>query len=146
MEVSLDDFCKKIAPDKMERFVRGVLLEVSNALVTRSPVGDAKYWQSPPPPGYVGGRYRGSWQYSFGSPAVGETGRIDASGGPTLSEISSGIASSGYLGVHYLVNNVPYAERIENGWSGQAPQGVMALVEIEIPQIAREVAIEQRID
>ncbi|HDI5456437.1 HK97 gp10 family phage protein [Acinetobacter baumannii] len=27
----------------------------------------------------------------------------------------------------YIQNNQPYAERLENGWSGQAPQGIYGL-------------------
>jgi len=37
-------------------------------------------------------------------------------------------------GTIWLYNNQPYAERIENGWSGQAPQGVYHLALAEMNQ------------
>jgi hypothetical protein len=37
--------------------------------------------------------------------------------------------------VIYLQNNMPYARRIEWGWSKQAPSGVMAMTLAELEQI-----------
>ena len=57
------------------------------------------------------GRYRSSHCMSVGSPSLSEygTGFVSPpSGLPTMS----------------IANNLPYAERLENGWSGQAPSGV----------------------
>ena len=57
------------------------------------------------------GRYRSSHVMSMGEPSLSEhgTGFVSPpSGLPTMS----------------IANNLPYSERIENGWSGQAPSGV----------------------
>lgn len=135
----LSKFCHKEAPEKTGAIIRGIMLEITNRVIQRSPVGDARYWQSPPPPGYVGGRFRGNWQYRYSTPENGAIDRIDPSGRVTLDTIQSGIALSKVSGVHWITNNLPYAERLENGWSNQAPQGVVSLTEIEFPQIVREV-------
>ena len=135
----LSKFCHKEAPEKTGAIIRGIMLEIHNRLDFRSPVGDATEWESLPPPGYVGGRFRGNWQYSYGSPANGEVDRIDPSGRATIDAIRTGIMLSKVAGVHWITNNLPYAERLENGWSNQAPQGVVSLTEIEFPQIVREV-------
>ncbi|NBT33816.1 MAG: hypothetical protein EBT13_18445 [Rhodobacteraceae bacterium] len=36
------------------------------------------------------------------------------------------------LPIIYIQNNLPYANRLENGWSGQAPQGMVALTVAEV--------------
>ena len=57
------------------------------------------------------GRYRSAHCISIGQPSASVTGTgfvSPPSGMPTMS----------------IANNLPYAERIENGWSGQAPSGV----------------------
>jgi hypothetical protein len=38
--------------------------------------------------------------------------------------------------VHWFTNNVPYAQRLEEGHSkGQAPQGIINRIELEFPAI-----------
>ena len=57
------------------------------------------------------GRYRAAHCMSIGQPSASITGTgfvSPPSGMPTMS----------------IANNMPYAERLENGWSGQAPSGV----------------------
>lgn len=57
------------------------------------------------------GRYRSAHCMSIGQPSASITGTgfvSPPSGMPTMS----------------IANNLPYAERIENGWSSQSPTGV----------------------
>ena len=57
------------------------------------------------------GRYRGSHVMSVGQPSSATVGVgfvTPPNGMPTMS----------------IANNLPYAERIENGWSSQSPTGV----------------------
>lgn len=57
------------------------------------------------------GRYRAAHCMSIGQPSASITGTgfvSPPSGLPTMS----------------IANNLPYAERIENGWSSQSPTGV----------------------
>lgn len=131
-------FCEEEAPEYIDTVIRRTVIEAGRRVIMRSPVGDGKYWKRPPPPGYVGGRFRGNWQYGFNASPSGELDAVDMSGAGTLSSLVRAALSSPGTGVHYITNNLPYAERIENGWSRQAPQGVVGLTEIELPQIFRE--------
>jgi hypothetical protein len=133
----LSKWCKDTAPQFIDRVVRTSVVEIGNRVVLRSPVGDAKYWQSPPPPGYVGGRFRGNWQHGFNAIPSGSLDVTDKTGDATISGIKSGALSNPSAGITYIVNNLPYAQRIENGWSRQAPEGIVSLVELEFPEIFR---------
>lgn len=120
---------------RADEVVGDVVVQVAQALDRRSPVGDATYWQSPPPKGYIGGRFRGNWQLGVDVRPAGETGRIDPSGSETQGEIIARIPQEAAGKVYYLLNNVDYAQPIEEGHSQQAPQGVVGLTVIEFPQM-----------
>jgi hypothetical protein len=112
--------------------VRKVLFEVATSLVYKSPVGDGAYWQSPPPKGYVGGRFRANWQFAEGSIDYTTTETTDASGERSLGAIEALIPATPVGKVFYLTNSLPYAQRIEDGWSHrQAPNGVVRLTVVE---------------
>jgi hypothetical protein len=57
-----------------------------------------------------------------------------------VSAIVSSIPGQAAGLVFYLTNNVPYAQRIEDGWSRQAPNGLVALTAVEFQQIVDEAA------
>lgn len=128
----LSKFAAK-AKDNMDIVVRKVVLDVGTSVVQKSPVGDGTYWKNPPPPGYVGGRFRGNWQYAFGQIPNSEKDTIDPTGAMSISRISRGVASQANVaGIHYVANNLPYAKRLEEGWSHrQAPQGMVMLTIVE---------------
>ena len=126
-------WCRETVPEQQTRVVRRVVMEIANRAVMRSPVGDPSIWQSPPPPGYAGGRFRANWQYGFASAPTGFSEAIDPSGATTLSGIMNSVANK--QGVHWIANNLPYAQRIEDGWSTQAPAGIVGRIELEFPQI-----------
>lgn len=111
--------------------VRAVLMKIDGRLISRSPVGDATYWKSKPPKGYAGGRFRGSWQMQIGSPATGLIRTADKDGSATAASHASTVAAAKAGDVIYMTNNTPYAERIEQGWSRQAPVGLVALTVVE---------------
>jgi hypothetical protein len=98
------------------------------------------YWKSKPPKGYVGGRFRGNWQLGVGSIPSGETGVIDTGGGVAVGRIIAAVPEKAAGKVYYLTNNSPYGERIEDGWSRQAPQGLVALTAIEFDTFVRQAA------
>ena len=58
------------------------------------------------------GRYQGAHHFSLNAPSYAESGA-------TVIRVPVG-----EYPVVYLQNNLPYAERIENGWSKKAPTGV----------------------
>jgi len=125
---------------KIEKTIRGTIFEISKRIMFRSPVGDPAYWQSKyKPVGYVGGAFRANWQYGFNQQPSGEVAGTDKSGSATLGKIKAGINSSPVYGIHYLVNNLPYSIRLENGWSKrQAPGGMVKLTALEFGSIASQ--------
>lgn len=135
--LQLQQFAAK-AKERADEAVGGVVVRIAAALDERSPVGDARYWKNPPPKGYVGGRFRGNWQLGVGTIPAGETGRIDTGGGATLNAIIAEVPEQAAGKVYYLANNVPYARRIEDGWSRQAPQGLVGRTVVEFETIVRE--------
>ncbi|AUG84595.1 putative tail protein [Escherichia phage B2] len=83
---------------------------------------------------YTGGRFRGNWQVTFDRPAVGAIDRVDKAGTATLAAGREVLAhyDSGEYGSIWFTNNVPYAKRLEYGWSKQAPAGIVRVVAAEI--------------
>lgn len=58
--------------------------------------------------------------------------------------VDTGLAQASwelYIGPTYieLVNPQPYAERLENGWSQQAPLGMLRITVEEAPQMADDI-------
>jgi hypothetical protein len=135
----LSGWCRKTAPEYADGVVRKVLMEIDSKLVLRSPVGDPSNWSPqslPAPPGYVGGRFKGNWQYSRNTPETGQIDRIDPSGAIGSAERVGAIMSGPTSTVHFFANNLPYAQRIEDGWSwNQAPLGIINRIELELPSI-----------
>jgi len=117
--------------DDTDKVVRYALASIDQRLVQRSPVGDGSYWKHPPPPGYVGGRFRGNWQMSIGAPAVGVLDVTDKDGSATIAAHAGVLAAARAGELQYLVNNLPYAKPIEEGWSRQAPIGLVAITVVE---------------
>lgn len=125
---------------EMNDLVGLVVIKIAQRLDERSPVGDALYWKSPPPKGYVGGRFRGNWQLGVGTIPAGETGRIDPVGEATVGAVIAAVPEDAAGRLFYLANNVPYAGPIEDGWSRQAPNGLVALTAMEFQAIVDEAA------
>lgn len=122
-----------LTQEKLKKFERGVVIGIGESLVDRSPVGDPTNWaeSTPVPPGYVGGRFIANWQYGLGSAPSGDLPDIDASGNASRERIMAGVASIAQPGnIHYVVNNLPYAQALEDGWSNQAPEGMVRLTMI----------------
>jgi hypothetical protein len=137
--VQLQQFADKTSK-RADDIVGRVIVGIAQRLDERSPVGDATYWQSKPPKGYTGGRFRGNWQLGIGIIPAGETGRIDPSGSATLGTIIASIPDQPAGTIAYLSNNVPYAQRIEDGWSRQAPQGLVGITAMEFQQVVDQAA------
>lgn len=119
---------------------RKVLIDIGARIVERTPVGNPELWASPAPPGYVGGRARGSWQYSIHTPSIEDTNVIDPTGSVTNASIASDIKP--IPAIHYITSNLPYMQALENGHSTQAPAGMVGLVSVEFSNIV-DVAIRE---
>lgn len=92
------------------------------------------------PEGYVGGRFRGNWQFSFEAPATGTLDRIDPTGEKTIAELVA-LANTLTAGqTAYIVNNLPYAIPLEYGHSSQAPSGMVRITLARFQQIVDNAA------
>ncbi|MEX2444502.1 MAG: hypothetical protein WD492_12915 [Alkalispirochaeta sp.] len=112
---------------RMSVIPRKVALELFRRVVMRTPIDE--------------GRARGNWQAGVGTPPAGET---DSKGGSAAieqiaAEVESWDAESIAI---YLVNNVPYIVPLEDGHSGQAPQGMVKISLAEFPDIVETMTRE----
>lgn len=106
-----------------EKVVRGTLIGMGSKIIKRSPVDT--------------GRFRNNWQFSIDAPATGK----DPSGS-NQAELVNAATKMVPGNTFYMTNNLPYAERLEYGWSNQAPQGMVRVTLGEYKQII-ELAAEK---
>lgn len=136
------EFAEK-AKDNMETVVVKTTTDIASRIVERSPVGNPDNWISPPPKGYVGGRFRANWQIGLDAPAAGELDLIDADGEPTKKRLAAEIERIGAGHVVHITNNLPYGPRLEyEGHSSQAPQGMVRITVAEFQSIVDQAAKE----
>jgi len=128
------DKCGKRADD----MVGNIVVRVAAELDRRSPVGDAKFWKSPPPKGYVGGHFRANWQLGVGVRPATEIKGVDPSGAATQGRIIAEVPEQASGKIYWLSNNAPYAQRLEHGWSRQAPEGLVGLTVMQFQQIVND--------
>lgn len=128
--LSIRKFAEKVEQNT-DQVVRTVAMEVGRSLVERSPVGNPSLWKSKPPPGYVGGRFRANWQVQAETPSFQTTGDIDQAGQATIARLTTLVSAMKAGGLIYFNNSLPYAQRLEDGWSGQAPGGMVEITAIE---------------
>ena len=76
------------------------------------------------------GRFRANWNVSLTKPDLTTTQSTNQSRG--ASEAAKALKFSAG-GVVYMANGLPYAVRLEHGWSNQAPTGMVkvSIVEFE---------------
>lgn len=111
--------------DSFGKVVRASFLMVVNGIIRKTPVGNASLWKSKyAPSGYVGGRLRANWQSSINMPKSGEVDSVNQNDS-TNSALSA--AEKFKVGNSlYAVNNLKYAQAVENGHSQkQAPAGMV---------------------
>ena len=110
----------------LDKVVKKTALTVDRELVLETPVGNPSLWQSAPPAGYVGGRARSNWLASINSPRTDAGAQTTRKGSDTVrSKMGSFKIATDTI---FITNNVPYIERLNNGWSTQAPIGFIAAI------------------
>lgn len=101
-------------------------LEIFRRVIMRSPVDT--------------GRFRGNWMPSEGEASnFLDPNTMDKSGGAAVAKCAALIPTD-RGGVFRLANNLPYAKKLEEGYSKQAPVGMVTLTVIEIGGIVNEAA------
>ncbi|RZL39229.1 MAG: HK97 gp10 family phage protein [Rubrivivax sp.] len=107
--IPLAELADKVKLD-IEVVARKVMLDVFNNVLARSPVDL--------------GTFRSNWVAGLGAPVKTTTESTDQSNGAREAVKA---ATFGIGGVIYFTNSLPYAIRLENGWSKQAPAGMVKL-------------------
>lgn len=112
-QIELADVIRNRVPAQATVIVRKVAQQALQGVVRASPVDT--------------GRFRGNWQMQIGTPAAGAIDRLDPSGAAALAAGEPVIAQATIDAPLWLTNNVPYAGRLEDGHSDQAPEGVLGI-------------------
>lgn len=133
---TLTKFVEEDIPQAHLRFQKKIAFELLGRIIEKTPVGNPDLWAPsslPAPPGYVGGRARANWQVSTVFPGNSEIEAIDPGGDATEAQGIAAVGSAQPFGTIWIYNNVPYIRRLEDGWSTQAPSGMVgvSLAEIE---------------
>ena len=118
------------ASQQMEKLLRVAVFETDSRLKQASPVDT--------------GRFRVSWQVGENAAPGGEKPAGTYTGTPQIDRI--GYSQEKLGNVYSVHNNLPYAERLAQGWSNQAPSGwvqgvakdIQGFVRVNAARIGRE--------
>lgn len=119
---------------KFNAGVHEIILGVAASVVDRSPVGDPSLWAHPAPKGYVPGTFKANWNGGFGQIDYSTQDETDPSGELSMVRINEAIPPDP-IGIFYITNSLPYAVPLENGWSKQAPAGMVGLTILDFNKI-----------
>ncbi len=114
------------ANGNIDRATREATVLLAQTVVTRSPVDT--------------GRFRNNWQFSAAGIDRTISPGVDPQGQMTIKRLVLAIRKTGSGGITYLSNSLPYAVRLENGWSDQAPHGMVKLAAQEFQQHVSQAA------
>ncbi len=105
---AVDDFTDKLIPEQVMLVQKKMALETLRRIVMKTPVDT--------------GRARGNWQTTIDTVPDAEK----FSGNPVGDGANIITASQPFVAI-YISNNLPYIERLEDGYSAQAPNGMVGL-------------------
>ena len=108
--LDIKNFVEK-AKKNPETVARQVSFELFSAVIKASPVDT--------------GRFRMNWQTAGAVAPSGVIDGTDKGGAAAIGDAASYIFAASDWNEFTLTNNLPYAERLEYGWSNQAPQGMV---------------------
>jgi hypothetical protein len=74
------------------------------------------------------GEARGGWQVAIGEPLFTETGRLDKDGSETVLTGLAALRGASPFSRIYIGNAVPYIGDLDEGYSSQAPLGILKVV------------------
>jgi hypothetical protein len=123
---------------QVDQFTRLIALEVFRRIILKTPVDT--------------GRARGNWLCTIGVPAeamaqgedwfqgTADAGGYDRTGRAAIEEAANQVMvwKPGDVAI-FLTNNLPYIKPLEDGWSGQAPNGMVAITLAEFDGIVAQV-------
>ena len=107
---------------------KNIVKGMTEQLLAKSPVGGD---DAPDASGnvYLGGKYKGNWRVGISSPDTTFNENVaDPNGYNTRMSLDREIDMWDGEGSIFISNSAPYARRLEYGWSGQAPRGIVRVV------------------
>ncbi|ENU92096.1 hypothetical protein F971_01983 [Acinetobacter vivianii] len=106
------DFAAKVKQDG-EKLIQDIGMDLIQGVIVSTPVDT--------------GTARANWKASNTPDLRYDLKDQDKSGQGTINKTYVFFSQNAKLGsLIYLQNNLPYIERLENGWSDQAPQGMVS--------------------
>lgn len=124
-ERSIQNFIKK-AKKNPELVVRQVTIKLYSQIIMASPVDT--------------GRFRMNWQVSNEKPVTGILIAEDPSGARATGRMTAYVTTSPEWENFCFTNNLPYAERLEYGYSQQAPAGMVRVTVSRFQRLLNEAA------
>lgn len=115
----LDAFARKV-DGNINLVFRKIVYEIAKDLIAMSPVDT--------------GRFRGNWMIGVGNPNAATTTVNDRSGASTLARLGSQLTTIEAKIPLFVTNSLPYAQRLEYGWSKQAPAGMVRITTARFEQ------------
>lgn len=120
---------KRLCEQRQETVVQKSLIRTGQAIIVESPIDT--------------GRFAANWQYAFGAADTSTkdgsfSGEGEKAGSITRLTITLGGLQLGQ--VFYLTNSLPYAQRLEQGWSAKSSLMVARAVNNFPAIVAEEVA------
>ena len=108
--------------DKVTTITRAIALEVFRRVILKTPVDT--------------GRARGNWQCTISVPAASVADVEDKGGGKAIAQAADEVMGwEPSKVVIFLTNNLPYIQRLDDGYSQQAPSGMVAVTLAELDGI-----------
>jgi hypothetical protein len=108
--------------------IRKVGIELLSSVIKKSPVDT--------------GRFRANWNVSLGNPDYSTSDATDKGGAVSIARGAAALSGFGTGGVAYITNNLPYAQRLENGYSTQAPAGMVRITVAQFQDFIRDALAE----
>ena len=116
------------ARNNAEVVTRKVVMEIVTRVVQRTPVDT--------------GRARANWQTTFGAPGVAVLDQADKTGAGAIGR-GVNVAGRFPMGATVWISNaLPYAAKLEYGWSKQAPAGMVRVTVAEFQGLVSALAGE----
>ncbi len=149
--LNLQQFLRKFKENQQlalaacSKAINGTVEEMYKRIVDRTPVGNPSLWHWPAPKDYEPGTLRNSWNMSFNGQQRNSQGQF-ASTMQVLGDNGLSLKINENNSRTILIyNNQPYAQRVETGWSTQAPQGMMRLTVADYSTIMNQKTAQYRI-
>lgn len=116
--LSLERLGEELTDDVIVEVTKKLSMQALRGVVLKSPVDI--------------GTFRNNWNVSTGTRDDTTTMGGDKSGNAAIAKGNAVISTLPPYTVVWISNNLPYARRLETGWSKQAPAGMVALTLAEL--------------